>query len=240
MVGAKRFYKAAAVAATTEGFTVALDGKPAQTPGGRALVVPGRLLAAALAEEWQAQEKTIESASMPLNGLVNTALDRLAGQRGEVLHATLGYVETDLLCYRAPEPHALAARQAGAWQPLLDWFEEAHGVGRTVTEGVVAVPQSGNAVEVLRPHLDAMDDLTLAALSVLTQTCGSLVIALAVHCGRLTAEEAFEVSQLDESYQMERWGQDPEALRRRQRLREDILTVGNLLSMLDPAPNPAG
>ncbi len=219
---------------------MALDGKPVQTPGGRPLAVPDRPLAKALAEEWQAQKETINPDSMPLNRLVNSAMDRLANRRDEVARATLAFVETDLLCYRTPETHALAARQSGAWQPLLDWFEESHGVNLTVTEGIVAVPQPGNPVETLSPRLDAMDDLTLAAVSVLTQTCGSLVIALAVHGGRLTAAEAFEVSQLDESYQMERWGRDPEAAKRHNRVREDILTVGKLLSMLRPAPSPAG
>ena len=56
----------------------------------------------------------------------------------------------------------------------------------------------------------------------IAQACGSLVLALALAQGRIGADEAFALSQLDESYQIERWGEDAEATRRRTALHDDI------------------
>ena len=48
------------------------------------------------------------------------------------------------------------------------------------------------------------------------------MIALGLAHGQLNAEVAWSLSQLDESYQLERWGQDAEAVDRRARLLTDI------------------
>jgi chaperone required for assembly of F1-ATPase len=48
------------------------------------------------------------------------------------------------------------------------------------------------------------------------------VLALALIEGRVDAEQAFSASQLDESFQIERWGEDNEAARRRAGLKDDI------------------
>ena len=42
----------------------------------------------------------------------------------------------------------------------------------------------------------------------------ALVVGLALVLGRIDGEAAFEISQLDESYQMERWGDDSVAVTR--------------------------
>ena len=74
----------------------------------------------------------------------------------------------------------------------------------------------------LRAALEALDSWQLTALAVIAQACGSLVIALALAHGRIDTEQAFALSQLDESYQIERWGEDAEAARRRRALHDDI------------------
>ena len=84
----------------------------------------------------------------------------------------------------------------------------------------MAQPQP--AIAALRQVLDATDTWELTALAVITQACGSLVLALALARGRIQPAEAFALSQLDESYQIERWGEDAEAARRRKALHDDI------------------
>ena len=44
--GVRRLFETAAVAAADGGFTVTLDGRPAPTPGGASLTVPGRAFGA--------------------------------------------------------------------------------------------------------------------------------------------------------------------------------------------------
>ena len=58
------------------------------------------------------------------------------------------------------------------------------------------------------------------------------MIALALAEGRLDADAAFTVSQLDETFQIEAWGEDAEATRRRTLLAEDIRAAARFLELL--------
>ena len=71
-----------------------------------------------------------------------------------------------------------------------------------------------------------------ARLQTATGVCGSIVVALALLEGRLSAEEAFEVSQLDETYQIEQWGEDAEATKRRANVRAEIVACRRFVDLL--------
>ena len=66
----------------------------------------------------------------------------------------------------------------------------------------------------------------------MTTSAGSVVIGLALVEGELDASAAFERSQIDESWEIERWGEDKEAMERRQRLSEDIAAAARFLVLL--------
>lgn len=222
----KRFYEAAAVVAATDGFTVALDGRPVRTPGGVSLILSNRPLAQAVAEEWAAQDDTIDPRSMPLTGLANAAIDLGGGGRRTMVERACAYAATDLLCYRAETPRDLVERQARAWQPLLDWAAETHGARLRVTRGVVPVVQPPAALAALGRAVADLDDVRLAAVSATAGPTGSLVIALALVAGHIDAGEAWEAAQVDENFQREQWGEDAEDTARRARIKADIEAAG--------------
>ena len=182
------------------GWGVALDGRPLRTPGKRELLVPSAALAAALAAEWDAQGDDIRPVTMPLTRLAATAIDRTADKRLEIAAEIAGYAGTDLVCYRAAHPPALAARQQAMWQPLLDWAAGRYDAGLAITAGIVPVAQSPASLKAYATAVAALDDFRLTALQAATASCGSLVIALALYEGRLDAEAAFAASQLDETF----------------------------------------
>ena len=126
------------------------------------------------------------------------------------------------MCYRAEAPSELVLRQQARWQPLLDWLADTYGARLAVTAGIAHVDQPKPALRSLRAAVEALDDFELAALSSATAACGSLVLGLALTAGRIDAEAAFEVSQLDETFQSEKWGEDAKAAERRRRLKADI------------------
>lgn len=223
----QRFYQTATASPAAGddgglGFRVRLDDRPITTPGGRPLILPGEALADAVAAEWRAQSKRIDVSAMPFTRLAATAIDRVAEGRPSVVDMLLSYAGADLLCYRAEGPEDLAARQHERWQPLLDWAADGLGARLVVTRGIVPIAQPEPAIAALRGVLEALDSWQLTALAVIAQACSSLVIALALAHGRIDAGEAFALSQLDESYQIERWGEDAEAARRRRALHDDI------------------
>jgi chaperone required for assembly of F1-ATPase len=211
---------------------VALDGKPVRTPARRELAVPNEALAAAIAAEWDAQLEDIRPATMPLTRLAATAIDRTSAQRDLVAAETAGYAGTDLVCYRAESPPALTARQHAVWQPLIDWAATRYDAALAVTTGVVPTPQSSAALRAFAAAVAAQDDFRLTALHTLTAASGSLVIALAILEGRLDAEAAFAASQLDETFQIETWGEDPEAAARRRALAADIAAAARFIALL--------
>jgi chaperone required for assembly of F1-ATPase len=228
----KRFYKEAKVTAAGDEFGVQLDGKPLLTPGKRELRVPCRALAEAIAAEWQGQGITVKPLELPLTRLVSTALDRVDPRRGDVIAEIAKYATTDLLCYRADEPRELIERQAQIWQPLLDWAEARFAASLTVTQGILPVEQDTVTLAAIERAIDAHDSLQLVALHLATTACGSVVLGLALLAERLSTEEAFAAAALDESFQIERWGEDAEQTLRRAALKEDIALAARFAALL--------
>ena len=232
----RRVYKEVAARPVEGGWGVFLDGRTLRTPAKRELTVPSQRLAEAIAAEWNAQETEIRPDRMPLMRLAATALDRTSGERDKIIAEIANYAGTDLVCYRAEQPPALAARQEAAWQPLIAWAAGRYDAGLAVTAGIVPAPQSPASLKAFAGVVGAFDDFRLTALQALTGACGSLVIALALTEGRLDAQSAFDVSQLDETFQIEAWGEDAEAMRRRTLLAEDIEAAARFLELLSAAP----
>lgn len=231
----KRFYETASVAACDRGFRVELDGKPVRTPMKAMLTVPTRPLAEAVAEEWAGQGETLSMAGMHLTQLAATAIDRLSLLREEVVDTVVAYAHTDLLCHRVDHPLDLVERQRALWQPLLDWAAFAYDAPLTVTHGILPVKQPPEAVAALRNAVAAYEDYHLAALGNATQVLGSIVLALALTAGRIGPEEAFELSQLEETFQMERWGEDAEAAARRAAIRNEVEATQRFARLLETA-----
>jgi chaperone required for assembly of F1-ATPase len=228
----KRVYREATTRRAGDGWGIALDGRPMRTPARHELVVPSAALAEVIAAEWDAQQDHIRPATMPLTRLAATAIDRTRLQRDLVIAETANYAGTDLVCYRAEAPGELMRRQAEAWDPLIDWLRERFDVSLATANGVIAVPQSEAGLAALARVVEAQDDLSLTALSVATGAAGSLVIGLALLEGRVTPAEAAAAAHLDELYQAERWGIDPEAESRRAGQAADLACARRFLDLL--------
>jgi chaperone required for assembly of F1-ATPase len=228
----KRFYREAEPVQRAAGHGIVLDGKPIKTPGKRDLAVPNEALAAAIAEEWNAQEGEVRTETMPLTRLATTTVDRVATQRDAIVGQTANYAATDLVCYRAAQPPALAARQQAVWQPLIDWAVLRYDAPLVVTSGVIPKSQPAASLRALAAAVAEQDDFALTALHVATAACGSLVIALALLEGHLGPQQAFAASQLDESFQIEAWGEDSEQAARRRALAADIAAAAQFISLL--------
>jgi len=231
----KRFYKETAVDLGDGGHCILLDGRPMRTPAKAVLVVPTRALAEAIAAEWaEVPDKAeINASHLPLTRLAATGLDRVTIQRARVIEDTAKYAGSDMLCYRASQPETLVKRQQEIWQPLLDWAAERYGARLVVVEGLAFVEQPADAVARLHDAVATHSDLGLSALFNLTHISGSLVVALAVAEGHLAAGDAFAAAQLDELYQVERWGSDPIATKRHEGIRHDIEAGARFLALLE-------
>ncbi len=207
---AKRFWKEATALETGGGFSIRLDGRVVKTPAKAALVLPTLALAEAVAAEWDAQQGAVRPETMPLTRAANSAIDKVAPMRAEVIAELAGYGGSDLICYRAERPQPLIDRQAAAWDPLIDWAATHLQSPLVLTHGIMPVPQPEASLARLTGHVADLSDFGLAGLHDLVAISGSLVLALAVTEGRLTAEQAFAASRVDSRWQAEQWGEDEE------------------------------
>jgi len=221
------------VVPAAKGFAIRLDAKPLKSPAGVEIVVPTAALAEAMAAELRATGGRIKAAAIPLVRVAGTAVDRIARHRAEIERQIVDHAETELVCHRADSPAELVARQHATWQPLLDWLAHRHDALLSVTAGVVAKPQSAASLAALRKAVAALDDWRLAALSIAVAASGSIVIGLALADGRLNAQAAFDACELDATFQIEKWGEDAEATRRRAEVLADLELAARVFTLLN-------
>jgi chaperone required for assembly of F1-ATPase len=227
----KRVWARAAFVPMDGAFAVQLDGKPVKTPSGKALAVPFQALAAAIAREWDQAPDRFTPDDLPLMQLAVTALERVPANRVELVSQLAWFGLTDLLCYRAAEPPALVSLQHDAWQPWLDWADSALGIPLVFTTGLLPVAQPAGTRLAFETLLASLPDYALAGLGVIAPALGSLVLGLAVLHGALQPEAACELSQLDESWQEQNWGTDPDAANRRQKVSMDVATSAAFIEL---------
>ena len=228
----KRFWTTAEAVAQDGGWGVRLDQRPLRTPGRAPLLVPTEALAKAIAEEWASAEDTVDAGAMPLTGLANAAIDRVAPDRAAFAAGLARYAEADLACYRAEGPETLAKRQQQSWDSLLGWARRRFDVDFAITSGIVHVAQPKPTVDRLAHEVAALDAFRLAGLSPLVTIGGSLVAALAVLEGALSAEDAWDAVSIDECWQIEKWGEDAEAELALANRRRDFLAAARFLELL--------
>jgi chaperone required for assembly of F1-ATPase len=209
----KRFWKDVTI---EPGNGLALDGRPVRTPGRAALAVPTRGLAEAIAEEWRAVGDTLDPRAMPLTGLANAAIDRIAPDPAVFAAGLAKYGESDLLYYRADEPAALVDRQAAAWDPLLEWAQHRYDVHFERVTGVMHRAQPEATIARLSEAVAALDPYRLAGLSPIVTISGSLVAALALIEDAATPEAVWQAAHVDEDWQAEQWGEDTLATQARE------------------------
>jgi chaperone required for assembly of F1-ATPase len=229
----KRFYKSVAVTEADDGsFLVSLDDRALSSPAKRPLRLPTRGVAEAIAKEWDAQGEKVDPSSMAMMSFAATVTDRVTPQRDHVVGEIAGFGGSDLLCFLADGPDELVARQVSQWTPWRERAEKRLALRLAVTSGVMPVRQSEESLAAFRAAVDAVDDWHLAPLHTATSITGSLILALAFLDGELGAREAFDLSQIDEAFQVEKWGQDREAEQRRRNLLAEMTAAERFKGLL--------
>ena len=227
----ERFYEKVATVKVPDGWSDVLDGRVVKTPATQGLTVPQEIFADALADEWRTQKTEIVPLSMPLTRLANTALDRTAPNREQVIDEVAGYGKSDLLCYQTAEPTALAELQARHWQPVLDWLAVKHRAPLSVTFDIAPIEQSGASLLAVHDAVARLDNFVLTGLHAATAICGSVAVGLALLDRWIDAAEAWRCALLDEQFQAERWGADEEEKGRWAAVRTEIETASGFMSL---------
>lgn len=227
----KRFW----TAATSDGETIALDGRAVMTPHRNALRLPTPALATAIAAEWNAVGETVDPRAMPLTGLANAAIDIVTPDPAAFVAQIAVYAETDLLAYRADGPASLVEAQAAEWDPLLAWARARYDVHVETVTGIIHQAQPEATVNRLREALAAHGPFQLVALSPLVTIGGSLIAALALADRAFDPDHIWAAVNLEALWQEQRWGADDLAQQARAAHRADYDAAVRFLDLLGPA-----
>lgn len=218
----------------TEGFGLNLDDKLLKSPDKKPFCLPNLEMAQAIAAEWDRQTEKILPETMPVMGQAAKTVDWISKQYDTAIAEIMEYAETDLLCYRVNYPETLAQRQRAAWQPILDWIATEYQAPLAITDSVQAVQQPPESLAQLQKAICALSPWALAAIHSLTGVLGSACLALAIYHQRISAQQAFEASFLDELFQIENWGEDQEAKQHRDKKLQEISDLALYLSYVTP------
>ena len=135
------------------------------------------------------------------------------------------------MCYRASHPADLKLRQDELWQPVLDWLAAKTGASLEVVRGIIPTEQASESVAALERAIASLNDLELTAFQASAASTSSLALSLAFVHRRLSAAEVFAAAQLDETYQIEKWGDDELAAQRRDNIAADLNGIGQFLDL---------
>ncbi|PLW78536.1 ATP12 family chaperone protein [Cohaesibacter celericrescens] len=216
----KRFYKDVSIDETLGddgrlSFRVLLDGRPIRSPAKNVISVPKRSIAEALQSEWNAQKTEINPAAMPLTRLINSTIDGVEVARQAMIDEMIAYLHHDFICYPASHPERLVERQKIHWLPVLDWAEEALGGRFVQASGITSIEQSPIMGERLRSLWANLDIFQLAAVHAIMTISGSSLLVFAFWKGFLDDTATWNAAMVDEDWNVEKWGEDDEATKRR-------------------------
>ena len=168
--------------------------------------MPSQRLALAVALEWDSQLSFIRHTSMPLTTLVLSAIDRC---RPDPAAFIANFYEPDRLIdatlVRVEDPAPLVRLQKKHFDPLLRHLASTHSIDLHPTSDFGDPPHSPTSSRLGR-ILAQQDEWTLAAVASVASVSRSVVVALAMLEGRLSVEEAFEASRVEENFQMRKHG----------------------------------
>ncbi|HEU0118397.1 MAG TPA: ATP12 family protein [Alphaproteobacteria bacterium] len=223
------------VAPAANGYAVQADGAPMKTPASESFVVPTQQLAETIVDEWQAQGDKINPDSMPMTQLAATSIDIAGKNRDKITDQLLAYIGSELLCHRADEPAELVALQKQEWQPLLDWCEQHFDVLMLAGSGIMPIKQQQDTYDNLRHALGRYDVFQLTGLRQAVEVSGSLVLGLALIEKHATPDQVFAASELDATFQMQKWGEDPASTHRRTTAKRELEICARWFDLLNAA-----
>jgi chaperone required for assembly of F1-ATPase len=197
------------------------------TLGKKTLHVPTKALADALTSETSA----IAGKIPPMRSIALTAIEVIGKERETVEEAMMAYVDTDALCYRAENPE-LNAKQAELLTPIVEWLQTRFDIHIEVTDGLLPIEQSEEVATRLRGYLQSLSAFHLSATLAITQASSSLLLAIAACEAHVDTETVAHAARMEEDFQLERYGADEEALKRREMVVADIEAAMDVLELL--------
>lgn len=155
--------------------------------------------------------------------LEDTAKD-ISAHRSEIIDKLLQFSVTDMLLFWGSEK-SLIERQQKVWEPIIKWAGDALETEIRHTDTLNVPEQDKTSGHRMRAFLNSLSDKELAAFYAAALNTRSVLLAMALVRGKITAEQAFEAAFLEELWQNENWGAEEEAVKKRELMKQELKDV---------------
>lgn len=227
----KRFYKSVTLTdKTAEGYGLLLDNKPVQTPARKTFFIKSHDIAQLIVKEWESQTENILPLTMPVSQMAMTLTDRVIPFRGHLESEILGYIDTDLICYRTDEPEQYKLIQEEKWNPFVNWFKNKFHLDLQVTYGLSPLTQSDEIHQSIRKYITSINHEYFMALYITTLGTGSIILGLGFIAKDFSVDDILEASFAEEKlkdkiYLADIYGTAPDQARKVQTLKTELETL---------------
>ena len=229
----KKFWKIVQVKKKIKNsFDILLDKRILKTPMQKDLIFSNYKIAKETALEWDIDEKEINTENMVFYGLISTAIDKISNDKVSYIDNVLGFINTDLICYRADGPNELVDLQNSSWNPINSFIKKYIDVELKFFIGVMPSKQSLQIFNRLKTLINSFSDIEISALHRMTNLTGSIFISICILKGDVLKNEAFELSFLDELYQAKNWGVEEESLDKRDKIAKELNRIISFVELI--------
>jgi chaperone required for assembly of F1-ATPase len=217
-------------------FFLLLDGKIVQTPLRNPLILISQTIADNVRQEWLTQQVEVKPETMPITQLSMTLQDRVAPHREKLTDEIMGYIHTDLLCYRASEPEDFSYLQNEVWKPFIGYINAKFSYELITTTGLHHIQQDKNFVKTIHEYIQNLDIVSFMAVYLTTIGTGSLIIALAFTDMSFPPDKVIKAVFVEEHYKdkiymADKYGAAPDQERRENNLWHDLETIRAFLQV---------
>ena len=202
-----------------------INNKSLKTPDGNIIELPSIKLAKILLKDYESSFK-----SKPLNivrpiKITNTAIDKIKPNNIFYINEITDNLNNDMICYFANSPVELVDLQNKDWIPLINYMKSSYNIELIYTSKLFSINQKPDSLLKLKNILNEINIFKLSAIYTLSQITKSIIISLALVNNKISAKKAFENSNLEELYQISKWGKDEEAFDRLNAIKVDIRNI---------------
>jgi ATP synthase F1 complex assembly factor 2 len=152
--------------------------------------------------------KGLQPVTMPVMGLVSTAIDQVALDRAVTVANCIKYLPTDsALFFTDSSDRILLKKQKLYLSRAIKALNRQLDVDLQTTQSMTGrLEQDEHTQHTILSVIEAMDDFTLTCLQSATIECKSVVLGLAFIGRLISLEDLVQASRLEEEFQVEIWG----------------------------------
>ena len=202
-----------------------INNKSLKTPDGNIIELPSIKLAKILLKDYESSFKfKLLNIVSPIK-ITNTAIDKIKPNNIFYINEITDNLNNDMICYFSSAPEELVNLQYKKWLPLINYMKSSYDIDLIYTSNLFAIDQKIESLLKLKNILKEKNIFKLSAFYTLSQITKSIIIPLALVNNKISAKKAFENSNLEELYQISKWGKDEEAFDRLNTIKVDIRNI---------------